>query len=182
MKSRQRVPKKKLTLVTSDKQYISAYRVLNVRTGRNILYVLIHEQKLKTNDLCLVSSVTKAMGQIRAETFFDIFSINSNQLSLDYSDEAKYWISRRKDDRKRKLRNITLSSMHQAALVLQKAIRNHLFRRYAKVGLESKKKKHPNRSGQFRVLPLIKRPVIQGEQGQRRAYLVSFTLTIETLA
>lgn len=83
---------KRFLLISPEKEYVTVYKGLDARNGRKYVYARHESQKRKTNDVDIVPVVFRHLGDMKQDTFFDIFNIDFSGPSLAYSEEAEYWI------------------------------------------------------------------------------------------
>ena len=76
-------------------------KCVDTRDGRKFIMARMEEDKKNTNDLTLKAIVFKSMGMYSATNFFEIFTIDIKFGVISYSDEAQYWIQKKKDDKSR---------------------------------------------------------------------------------
>ena len=113
----------------------------------------------------------------RADTFFDIFTLDMQLGTLDYGDEAKYWVAKDREDRLRNKLKITPQVIYQSATKIQRYAQRYLAQRKALIYMENVRRRQMSRNPGLTRAIILKRAAIQVDI--KRAYLQTFTLLTE---
>lgn len=179
MKQRKRHIYYQELVITAAKEYIRVHKIHDDITNRDLIHLVDIEHKCKTNDLVIVPHVFNHMGEINKDNLYEIFDVSWSGPSMQYSQEANYWIQKFKELQEQSKYKITPKSLNKAATFIQRNIQAYLFRRKASVNLANTIRTVIQNKGDVKKEILLRKATLYGDEHNLKASLTTFYLFVE---
>ncbi|CAD8155187.1 unnamed protein product [Paramecium pentaurelia] len=160
--------------------YLKIVKAQHLQNKKHYLYIINQETQKKSNDLEIKQIVFQNMGEISRENLFEILKIDLDGPSIEYSDEANYWIQKQEDYQKRGGKE-TYSKINKddSIVLIQRAVLHYLLKRRCTIKKINKTKFNNSDQKNIEREILVRRAIIYGSDMNQRACLTTLYLEIE---
>ncbi|CAD8148948.1 unnamed protein product [Paramecium octaurelia] len=160
--------------------YLKIVKAQNILNKKHYLYIINQETQKKSNDLEIKQIVFLNMGEITRENIFEILKVDLDGPSIEYSDEANYWVQKQEDYQKRGGKETySKISKDDSIVLIQRAVLRYLLKRRCSIKKINKAKFNTSDQKDIEREILVRRAIIYGSDMNQRACLTTLYLEIE---
>ncbi|CAD8067442.1 unnamed protein product [Paramecium sonneborni] len=160
--------------------YIKIVKAQHMMNKKHYLYIINYETQKKSNDLEIKSIVFQNLGEINKDNIYEILKIDLDGPSIEYSDEANYWVQKQEDYQKRGGKEeYTTKNKDESIVLIQRAVLRYLLKRRCLIKKINRSRFNVGEQKDVEREILVRRAIIYGQDMNSRACLTTLYLEIE---